>query len=279
MNTNGDPEGLVQHGNERVLRARFNDARFFWDVDQQEEAGGSRCRSGEGHVSGQARIYLEKTNRVVALVKQLGGDAHAQRAALLCKVRSDHRDGEGVHRSAGHRRRPVRAGARRTRSGCASDLRPLQAAQHGGRDSVDTREGQILALADKLDTLRECFRVGMVPTGSKDPFALRRAAQGVVKILVEGKFSSEFDGMSPSCANSCSTASEYYFREVRGFKYDEVNAVHGRRLDRSASISKSGCSASQASAPDTRFRTAGGQLQAHQEHSEAGGVSPAARAR
>ena len=49
------------------------------------------------------------------------------------------------------------------------------------------RTGQIVALADKLDTLRGCFRVGLIPTGSRDPFALRRAAQGVVKILVEGK--------------------------------------------------------------------------------------------
>ena len=49
------------------------------------------------------------------------------------------------------------------------------------------RTGQIVALADKLDTLRGCFGVGLIPTGSRDPFALRRAAQGVVKILVEGE--------------------------------------------------------------------------------------------
>jgi len=49
-----------------------------------------------------------------------------------------------------------------------------------------TPAGRLVALADKLDTLRECFRIGLVPSGSKDPFALRRAAQGVVRILVEG---------------------------------------------------------------------------------------------
>src|SRR5207302_10881837 len=49
------------------------------------------------------------------------------------------------------------------------------------------RTAQLVALADKLDTLRGCFRVGLLPSGSRDPFALRRAAQGVVKILVEGK--------------------------------------------------------------------------------------------
>ncbi len=55
-------------------------------------------------------------------------------------------------------------------------------------DSIPrNRTAQIVAVADKLDTLRGCFRVGMIPTGSRDPFALRRAAQGVVKILVEGR--------------------------------------------------------------------------------------------
>ncbi len=53
-----------------------------------------------------------------------------------------------------------------------------------------TLEGQVVSLADKLDTLRECFRVGLIPTGSKDPFALRRAAQGVVKILFEARLAS-----------------------------------------------------------------------------------------
>ena len=55
-------------------------------------------------------------------------------------------------------------------------------------DSIPrTLEGQMVAVADKLDTLRECFRVGLIPTGSKDPFALRRAAQGVIKILFEAQ--------------------------------------------------------------------------------------------
>ena len=99
-------------------------------------------------------------------------------------------------------------------------------------DSIPaTLDGQIVSLADKLDTLRGCFGIGLIPTGSKDPFALRRAAQGVVKILVEGKLA--------RCA-LCATLHRrrratarsffldrvrYYFRDVRGFAYDEVNAV------------------------------------------------------
>ncbi len=54
---------------------------------------------------------------------------------------------------------------------------------------------QLVSTADKLDTLRECFRIGMAPTGSRDPFALRRAAQGVVKIIVEGRLNVPLDDM------------------------------------------------------------------------------------
>ena len=54
MNTNGDPEGLVRRGNERVLRARFNDGRFFWETDQRKKLADRVARSGACHVSGQA---------------------------------------------------------------------------------------------------------------------------------------------------------------------------------------------------------------------------------
>ena len=73
MNTDADPEGLVRHGNERVLRARFNDARFFWQVDQKKKLE-DRLEDLKT-VTFQAKLgsYFEKTERVVALVKQLGG--------------------------------------------------------------------------------------------------------------------------------------------------------------------------------------------------------------
>jgi len=89
-----------------------------------------------------------------------------------------------------------------------------------------TPAGQIVALADKLDTLRSCFSIGMMPTGSKDPFALRRAAQGVVKILVEADLGFELDSLAAGELRAFLLERvQYYFREVRGFKYDEVNAV------------------------------------------------------
>jgi glycyl-tRNA synthetase beta chain len=96
-------------------------------------------------------------------------------------------------------------------------------------DSIPaTPEGRLVSLADKLDTLRGCFGIGLIPSGSKDPFALRRAAQGVVKILVEGKLPlgiARLLGDSAELKEFLLDRVRHYFREVRGFQYDEVNAV------------------------------------------------------
>jgi glycyl-tRNA synthetase beta chain len=91
-----------------------------------------------------------------------------------------------------------------------------------------TLEGQVVSLADKLDTLRECFRVEMMPTGSKDPFALRRAAQGVVKILFEAKLPLELKAYVddvPLLLPFMRERIEFYLKDVGGYAYDEVNAV------------------------------------------------------
>jgi glycyl-tRNA synthetase beta chain len=88
--------------------------------------------------------------------------------------------------------------------------------------------GQLVSIADKLDTLRGCFKIGLIPTGSRDPFALRRAAQGIVKILVDAKLRlpirKVLDG-DPKLEEFFLDRVRYYFKDIRGFKYDEVNAV------------------------------------------------------
>ena len=70
-----------------------------------------------------------------------------------------------------------------------------------------TLNGRILSLADKWDTLAECFKVGMMPTGSRDPFGLRRAAQGMVRIIVEGNVKLRFAAGAANWPSSCVTAS------------------------------------------------------------------------
>ncbi|MDZ7638534.1 MAG: glycine--tRNA ligase subunit beta [Bryobacterales bacterium] len=95
MNTAADPDGMVVSGNERVLRARFNDARFFWDFDQKATLA-DRVES-LSHVTFHAKLgnYLEKTNRnrerIAALAPLAGADAAAaDRAALLAKCDLHH---------------------------------------------------------------------------------------------------------------------------------------------------------------------------------------------
>jgi glycyl-tRNA synthetase beta chain len=225
LNTSDDPEGLVKHGNERVLKARFNDARFFWNLDQQKKLA-DRVED-LAKVTFQAGLgsYKQKTDRVVELVKELGGGLHAHRAALLAKcdltteMVKEFTDLEGIvgglyARAQGEPEPVARA--------IYEHYKPLSM-----EDSIpSTADGQILALADKLDTLRGCFAVGLIPSGSKDPFALRRAAQGVVKILAEARLPYKVDDLAQGELRAfLQERIEHYFREVRGFRYDEVNAV------------------------------------------------------
>ncbi len=245
MNTSGDPEGLVKKGNERVLKARFNDARFFWNVDQHKKLA-DRVED-LSHVTFHAKLgsYLEKTKRVVELVKKLKGDENAQRAALLSKTDlptdmvKEFTDLQGI---VGGLYAQAQGEPEAVWRAIYDHYKPLSM-----EDSIPaTLDGQIVALADKLDTLQQCFRIGLVPTGSKDPFALRRAAQGVVKILVEGKLYYELDDLlQPESAAGAGGGDlrafliervQHYFREVRGFQYDEVNAVLASRTGTLADV-------------------------------------------
>lgn len=226
MNIPSDPEGHVVNGNERVLRARFNDARFFYDVDQKKALAD---RDDDlAHVTFQAKVgnYLEKTARVAALAGELGG-ADAEAAARLCKADlttemvKEFTDLQGI------------VGGLYAKAQGASDAVSNAIYEHYKPLSMEdaipsTVAGQALSVADKIDTLRSCFAVGLVPTGSKDPFALRRAAQGVVKILVEGSLRVSLDllcGGDEKLSAFFRERVEYYFRDVRGFSYDEVSAV------------------------------------------------------
>lgn len=248
MNLKADRKGYVVKGNERVLEARFRDARFFWEVDRQRTLA-SRAE-GLATVTFQAKLgsYREKTLGIVESVRRLAGwlgvDVEpAERAARLAKADlmtemvKEFPELQGVMGGLYAR----------------ADGEPEEVAQaiysHYLPQSMEdpippTLYGQILSVADKLDTLEGCFGIGLVPSGSKDPFALRRAAQGVVKVLAEGRLHVDLrraveEGMEatarhfPECGPEQKKALweflvdriRHYFREVRGFAYDEVNAA------------------------------------------------------
>ncbi len=231
-NTKGDPDGLIRQGHERVLRARFNDARFFWEVDQRKKL--SARVPDLAKVTFQAKLgsYKDKAERVMKLAGDLAAQAGADQntvavAALLskCDLTTDmvkefpelqgvvgglyaraQGEGEGVAAAIYDHYKPV----------SMDDAIPR------------TLEGQVVSMADKLDTLSECFKIGLVPTGSKDPFALRRAAQGIVKILFEARLAlhpMEFVHGIPQLADFLRERIQFYLREVLGYAYDEVNAA------------------------------------------------------
>jgi glycyl-tRNA synthetase beta chain len=220
MNTNADPDGLVRHGNERVLRARFNDARFFWAQDQKKKLE-DRVADLK-NVTFQAKVgsYYEKTQRVTQLVKELGGD---ERSALLSKTDlttdmvKEFTDLQGI---VGGLYAKAQGEPESTWRAIYDHYKPLS--MEG--EIPSTAEGKLLSLADKWDTLVSCFAVGLIPSGSRDPFALRRAAQGVVRVIVEGKLKFDFPGMNDELREFMRDRIEYYFRDVRAFAYDEVRA-------------------------------------------------------
>jgi glycyl-tRNA synthetase beta chain len=227
MNIDADPEGFVRRGNERVLRARFNDARFFWEMDQKKKLADRL--PDLAHVTFQAKLgsYRDKTKRIMALVKELGGKTLAVRAARLSKcdltteLVKEFTELQGVvgglyARAQGERAEVWQAIYDHYKPESMEDALPRNPA------------GRYVSLADKLDTLRGCFRVGLIPTGSRDPFGLRRAAQGVVRILVEGKLAVPLLDLlegNQQLVAFFEDRVKFYFKEHRGFKYDEVNAA------------------------------------------------------
>ena len=226
-NTDGDPDGLIRRGNERVLRARFNDAKFFWETDQRKKLADRL--PDLAHVTFQAKLgsYLEKTERIQGLVKELGGDPAAVRAAQLSKcdltteLVKEFTELQGV---VGGLYARVQGEPEEVWTAIYDHYKPVSM-----EDSIPrNRAGQLVSIADKLDTLRGCFRIGLVPTGSRDPFALRRAAQGIVKILVEAKLRltvRQLLGGDAKLEDFLLDRVRYYFKDIRCFKYDEVNAV------------------------------------------------------
>lgn len=229
MNIKSDRRGYVRKGNERVLEARFNDARFFWQSDLRRTL--AERVPDLAQVTFQAKLgsYLEKTERVKARAREiaasLGQPAGAvERAAELAKTDlttdmvKELTELQGV------------MGGLYAREQGEPEAVWRAVYEHYLPQSMDdpipaTWEGKLLSLADKLDTLESCFSVGMAPTGSKDPFALRRAAQGVVRLLVEGKLRLPLSTMSGELREFMLDRARYYFKEIRGLAYDEINAV------------------------------------------------------
>jgi glycyl-tRNA synthetase beta chain len=264
LNIEVDDEGRanIVRGNERVLRARFKDARFFWDFDQKIPLV-ERVES-LNNVTFQKELgsYYWKTRNNWAAVEKLAtttlsrgikvDEAALQKATEIAKTDlttelvKEFTELQGIigglyARAQGHSESVAQAIYDQYTPASIEDRIPK------------TVEGQLFGIADRIQTIVAMFGIGMAPTGSKDPFALRRAANAIVKILAESGLPltltnvlDSYTGIvyadeagerkdQPRDIDSDETLLyvraflrerlNFYLKDVRGFAYDVVNAV------------------------------------------------------
>ncbi|MDZ4338240.1 MAG: glycine--tRNA ligase subunit beta [Pseudomonas sp.] len=183
-----DPAQIIS-GNEKVVRPRLTDAEFFFKQDKKQKLESFNQRLANVVFQAQLGSVYDKAQRVSALAgfiaERIGGDAtRAARAGILCKcdlaseMVGEFPEMQGI---AGYYYAKHDGEAEDVALALNEQYMPRGA----GAELPSTLTGAAVALADKLDTLVGIFGIGMLPTGSKDPYALRRAALGVLRILIE----------------------------------------------------------------------------------------------
>ena len=260
--SNIQPEdaSAVVGGNERVVRPRLADAKFFFDQD--------RKKSLESRLPGLAKVVYhnklgtqgERVERVAAIARhiaaQLGDDTlqrHAEQAAMLAKA-------DLLTDMVGEfpELQGIMGRYYALHDGLAPEVADAIEDHYKPRFAGDTlprgRVGTIVALADKLETLVGLFGVGQIPTGDKDPFALRRHALGVIRMLAEGDLNLPLGALLDNACGqfgriegfTTPTAAlrEFIYERLagnlreQGYTPQEVDAVLSQRPDRLADIPK-----------------------------------------
>ncbi len=268
LNTDGDPQGLIRHGNERVLRARFRDARFFWDTDQKKPLRERVEMLKSVTFQKDLGSYFDKTMRVQFVCSQVSTwlnpedteapkvirDGVVHKAALLAKTDltaelvKEFTELQGIVGGLYARVQQLDPILPEATRHAIADAIYDQYKPQSMEDSIPrTIEGGVLSLADKVDSIAGMFALGLIPSGSKDPFALRRQANGVVKIIAEHRLPLSLTKLFETAReayrgteaekkfksftyeqdirNFFRERLEFYLRDARGFAYDVVNAV------------------------------------------------------
>jgi glycyl-tRNA synthetase beta chain len=246
LNTQVNDEGaeVIRHGNARVLRSRFKDAQFFWDVDQKTpladrveslKAVTFQKKLGSYHWKTEANLTV--AGALANAVKTAGGTL--DEAALLKAVALAKTDLTTELVKEFTELQGIIGGLYAQAQGLGEAVAKAIYDQYTPASIEDpipsTTEGQLLGIADRIQTITAMFGIGSAPTGSKDPFALRRAANGIVKILAESglplTLGDVLKAAGPDDANREQVAAflrerlNFYLKDVRGFAYDVVNAV------------------------------------------------------
>jgi glycyl-tRNA synthetase beta chain len=249
LNTKADAAGeaTIRHGNARVLRARFSDAQFFWDFDARTSLEERRTMLESVTFHKDLGSYARKTERNLETAERLGLRAaeHGagvrqtalRRAVELAKVDlttelvKEFTELQGIVGGLYIRREAADAEAEAVAQAVYWQYMPASAT-----DAIPpTVEGQLLGLADRIATVTDLFAIGLVPTGSKDPYALRRAASAIVKILAEGSTRLTLPDVTEAASGDAALQQtvagflrerlSYYLREAEGLDADVVVAV------------------------------------------------------
>jgi glycyl-tRNA synthetase beta chain len=187
----GDPD-VVRTGNERVLRGRLDDAAFTFERDAAIGIDALAERLSEITFFAGGGTFADKTERLVALVRKLGGDDVAVEAARLAKADQASELVREFPELEGHIGAEYARLAGHPPEVCAAvDEQYLPDAADAPLPA--TEPGRTLAAADKLDTMTVAFQLGHEPTGSRDPYALRRAAIGLCRLALEGGLAFEIE--------------------------------------------------------------------------------------
>ncbi len=246
LNTQADAEGaaIIRHGNARVLRARFKDAQFFWNMDQktplaermeslknvtfQKELGSYYWKTEQNQAVANALATTLKSVDFPFEESALFKAVELAKTDLTAELVKEFTELQGVigglyARAQGLDERVALAIYEQYKPASTEDKIPVSV------------EGQLLGLADRMQTIVAMFGIGNAPTGSKDPFALRRAANAVVKILAEAGlplalgnvlYASGVEGENKAQVKEfLRERVQFYLKDVRGFAYDVVNAV------------------------------------------------------
>jgi glycyl-tRNA synthetase beta chain len=256
INLARDSRGLVRSGQERVLRARFADAQFFWAADQKHPLVDNLAKLERVTYESRLGSYRDKVERVRSIARWLTEQwyssgmieahvAEADRAAELakCDLATEMvREFPELQGIVGGLYARAQGEPDEVADAIYDHYRPVGLTYPIPRNVT----GCAVALADKLDSIAGCFTVGVVPTGSSDPYALRRAALGIVKIIMERKLPVSLSlavgaaakallihnpkkgmttGQEAQALEFILERARFILRDRDGFAYDEVNAV------------------------------------------------------
>jgi glycyl-tRNA synthetase beta chain len=245
INLGADPGGKIRGGHERVLRARFADAEFFWSTDRKTRLS-DRTQSLQS-VLFQQKLgsYYEKTQRILALLPKVAGAAACahelpdlETAAQLLKcdlvteMVKEFTDLQGIvgglyARAEGYPETVWR--------GIYEQYMPKTSAS----PSPSTLAGAVLSLTDRLDSVCGYFSAGLISTGSKDPFAVRRQGNGILKIMLDHRIHASLEQLiawslatlGTGCAETAGELKRFFQGRLRfvfeemGYSYDCINAA------------------------------------------------------